>query len=169
MIPKYNITNLPSHDILPFWKPWGPMKYCCQWYESPFTENNITYSCTEQYMMAKKALLFGDTTIYSRIMSTSDPEKMRKLGRQIKGFDQSVWDAEKYEIVYQGNLLKFSQNPELRDWLLGTAPKTLVEASPFDGIWGVKMKAQDSEIQDPKKWRGQNLLGFALMEVRDVI
>ena len=69
--------------------------------------------------------------------------------------------------MLNGNWCKFSQNPGLREFLLSTGDSILVEASPYDSIWGIRLSADSPEAQDPMKWRGQNLLGFALMEVRD--
>ena len=85
----------------------------------------------------------------------------------MRGFDQKVWDKFKYAIVLNGNWCKFSQNRDLREFLLSTGDSVLVEASPYDGIWGIRLAVSSPEAQNPMKWRGQNLLGFALMEVRD--
>ena len=91
----------------------------------------------------------------------------RGIGRKIKGFNQDVWDKHKYDIVYKGNYAKFSQNEALRSFLEHTEDKVLVEASPFDEIWGIKMSMDNLDINNPEKWNGQNLLGFVLMDVRD--
>ena len=121
----------------------------------------------EQYMMAAKAELFGDSEIQEQILKCSDPKQIKALGRKVRGFDQKVWDKFKYAIVLNGNWCKFSQNRDLREFLLSTGDSVLVEASPYDNIWGIRLAASSPEAQDPMKWRGQNLLGFALMEVRD--
>ena len=118
-------------------------------------------------MMASKAQLFGDEEIRKEILKCNDPKQIKALGRKVRGFDQAVWDKLKYAIVLNGNWLKFSQNRYLREFLLSTGDNVLVEASPYDNIWGIRLSANSPEAWDPFKWRGQNLLGFALMEVRD--
>ena len=118
-------------------------------------------------MMAAKAELFGDKEIRDQILKCSDQKQIKALGRKVRGFEQKVWDKFKYAIVLLGNWHKFSQNRELREFLLSTGDSVLVEASPYDAIWGIRLAASSPEAQDPMKWRGQNLLGFALMEVRE--
>lgn len=105
--------------------------------------------------------------IRKEILACSDPKQIKALGRKVRGFDQKVWDKFKYAIVLLGNWCKFSQNRNLREFLLSTGNSVLVEASPYDNIWGIRLAASSPEAQNPMKWRGQNLLGFALMEVRD--
>ena len=117
--------------------------------------------------MAAKAELFGDGEIRAQILESRDPKRIKALGRKVRNFDQTLWDRAKYSIVLNGNWCKFSQNRALRDFLLSTGNSVLAEASPFDGIWGIRLSAASSEARDPLKWRGENLLGFALMEVRD--
>ena len=118
-------------------------------------------------MMAQKAALFGDEETRKKIMAAGHPREYKALGRDVKPFDAAAWDREKYGIVLQGNLAKFSQNPELLAFLLGTGDAILVEASPYDAVWGVKLPADDPRIHNPREWKGENLLGFALMETRD--
>lgn len=118
-------------------------------------------------MMAGKAELFSDQEIREQILKCSDPKQIKALGRKVRRFDQKVWDKFKYAIVLNGNWCKFSQNRNLRKFLLSTGDSVLAEASPYDNIWGIRLSANSLEAQDPMKWRGQNLLGFALMEVRD--
>lgn len=125
------------------------------------------YCCMEQFMMEQKAELFGDEKIRRQILECQTPKQMKALGRKVQGFDQTVWDRVKYSIVLNGNWYKFSQNRKLRDFLLSTGDSILAEASPYDGIWGIRLSADSPDAQDPEKWRGQNLLGFALMEVRE--
>lgn len=138
-----------------------------QWWMEDFWSVADTYLCMEQYMMATKAKLFGDQEICELILKCSNPKEMKALGRKVQGFDQKVWDRFKYSIVLNGNWCKFNQNRALREFLLSTGDSVLVEASPYDNIWGIRLAANSPEAQDPMKWRGQNLLGFALMEVRD--
>lgn len=120
-------------------------------------------------MMAGKARLFGDQDMLAKIMASDNPQTIKKLGRQVKGFDETAWEQHRFALVLQGNVCKFSQNPALKQFLLSTGNRILVEASPYDCIWGVGLSAEDPRIQDPRQWRGQNLLGFALTEVRDIL
>ena len=140
-----------------------------QWYPCQFEAEGVTYTSALQYMMAEKAKLFGDEEIRAEILSTSDPRKCKALGRKVKNFDKAVWDKEKEHIVRKGNTKKFLQNSALRNFLLSTGDKVLVEASPTDRVWGIGMGKNNPDALDPQKWRGQNLLGFALMNVRDFI
>ena len=149
--------------------PDGRMTQSClsQWWMEDFHAMADVYLCMEQYMMAGKAELFGDGEIREKILQCSDPKQIKALGRKVRSFDQKVWDRFKYAIVLNGNWCKFSQNRDLREFLLSTGDSVLAEASPYDSIWGIRLAASSPEARDPAKWRGQNLLGFALMEVRD--
>ena len=118
-------------------------------------------------MMAEKARLFEDKETLEKIMEARSQGKIKALGREVKHFDQTEWDKCKYTIVLTGNFQKFLQNPELKDFLLRTGDKILVEASPRDRIWGIGMGKANENAENPAAWRGRNLLGFALMEVRD--
>lgn len=140
-----------------------------QFFPCIFLEDGIQYTCAEQYMMAKKALLFNDIDSYNEILSLTNPYKIKALGRRVKNFDQKIWDEYKEDIVFKGNLLKFSQNQELCKELLATENKEIVEASPTDIIWGIGLAETDPDIYDKSKWKGTNLLGKAIMKVRDVL
>lgn len=156
-----------------FWghtpEPDGHITETClsQWWMAPFWVEARSYCCMEQYMMAEKARLFGDKETLEKIMETSVQGKIKALGREVRNFDQTEWDRCKYTIVLTGNFQKFLQNPELKDFLLRTGDKILVEASPRDRIWGIGMGKANENAENPAAWRGRNLLGFALMEVRD--
>ena len=154
-----------------FWKPEvdavGPGTLS-QWQPSAFRIYDDC-CCAEQYMMAEKARLFGDTAIEGEIMATDDPKRMKSLGRRVANFDATLWDKAKYSVVLDGNYAKFTQDETLREYLLSTTGKVLVEASPMDTIWGIGLSSANPKAADPAQWRGQNLLGFALMEVRDEI
>jgi hypothetical protein len=140
-----------------------------QWYRSPFVVDDVKYATTEQWMMANKALLFGDTEILRKIVKTDKPGEVKELGRQIRGFDEIKWNERRFQIVKTGNIHKFNQNKILRDFLIATGDRVIVEASPTDSVWGIGL-SQDSEmIDNPYTWRGENLLGFALMETRDFL
>ena len=160
-------------DFLFFWghkpNPDGTISRTClsQWWQSAFIVDGITYFTAEHWMMAKKAALFNDANTLKLILEIENPAAVKKLGRKIKDFDPAIWDLQKYEIVKQGNIHKFGQHPELKAFLLSTNQKVLVEASPFDTVWGIGLSQDAKEAQNPNDWKGENLLGFALMEARD--
>ena len=120
-------------------------------------------------MMAEKARLFRDDDALERILSAKSPAESKAIGRSVRGFVEADWQAHRYAAVVRGNLAKFSQHPELRSFLLATGNKVLVEASPVDRVWGIGLAATDSKAEDPLAWRGLNLLGFALVEVRRML
>jgi ribA/ribD-fused uncharacterized protein len=117
--------------------------------------------------MAEKARLFGNDEVRQRIVAAKHPAEAKKLGREVTGFDPQVWDEQKYALVQAGNYQKFRQYPNLKEHLLNTGSRVLVEASPVDAIWGIGLATDHPDAMQPAKWPGQNLLGFALMEVRD--
>ena len=119
--------------------------------------------------MASKARVFSDDESLERILKAPDPKTAKALGRTVKNFDGDVWSANCRRLVTDGNIAKFGQNPELRGFLLATGDKVLVEASPFDRIWGIGLRATDEKAKHPQSWEGQNLLGFALMDVRTAL
>ena len=140
-----------------------------QWWSSDFEIDGITYFSAEHYMMAEKARLFNDAHNLERIINSKSPAQAKQFGREVIGFKEEVWHENRYEIVKRGNFAKFSQNAELKEFLISTGNRILVEASPVDNIWGIGL-AQDAEhCKNPLKWKGLNLLGFALMEVRDIL
>lgn len=140
-----------------------------QWYESPFIVDNITYKTAEHWMMAQKALLFDDKKSFEKIINCNKPGEAKELGRKVIGYDDQIWNEQKFEIVKNGNIHKFNQHPGLAEYLLKTENRILVEASPVDTIWGIGLSQDDPNIENVYCWRGQNLLGFALMEVRDFL
>ncbi len=178
---KYNCENIIQRyisgeqmEFILFWghtmKP-GKMRKACfsQWFPIHFTVNGVEYCCSEQYMMAQKALLFGDQVTFEKIMATDQASEIKALGREVRNFDEEKWNANKYQIVLSGNIAKFSQNEALREFLLGTGNAVIAEASPYDGIWGIRLGLDDPKAKDPRNWNGENLLGFAIMETRDIL
>ncbi len=149
----------------------GAISAACfsQWYAAPFTVNGVRYATAEHWMMAEKARLFGDEVACVQILAKDDPGAAKAVGRTVRGFDDGVWNQHRFDIVVRGNLAKFGQHPPLRDFLLATGDQVLVEASPVDPIWGIGLAAADPRAQDPASWQGLNLLGFALMAVRDTL
>lgn len=146
----------------------GDVKKTCfsQWYEAPFTLDNTYYPTAEHYMMAEKARLFDDNAALEKILRAKHPGDAKKLGRGVRDYQDTLWKQHRFDIVVRGNFAKFSQNPELKSFLLSTENRVLVEASPRDRIWGIGMSESNSNAENPANWRGLNLLGFALMAVR---
>lgn len=155
-----------------FWKPLaspdGRVTDACfsQWWESDFVIDGVTWSTAEQWMMAGKARLFNDEETFGEILATSDPSTAKKLGRKVRGFDEATWKQRRLDLVTEGNVAKFSQRADLRAHLLATGAAVLVEASPLDRIWGIGLAAEHPDALDPRRWKGLNLLGFALMRAR---
>lgn len=177
---RYDITWLidkfESGDTLKYIYFWGNTekdaitvsKTCLsQWYEAPFTVNNIRYNTSEHWMMANKALLFNDRITFDRIIKSTKPGEAKELGRQVSGFNDELWREKRFDIVKLGNIHKFNQNSLLGVFLLNTGNRVLVEASPVDKIWGIGMAEDNPDIDNIYAWQGENLLGFVLMEVRD--
>nr|WP_199001091.1 NADAR family protein [Flavobacterium sp. ASV13] len=171
---KYNIDTIaPESKFLFFWghQPSndGTITKTCfsQWWLSSFKVNDVIYKTAEHWMMAKKAELFNDQEILEKIIKCNSPAEAKKLGRKVRNYDDKIWLVNRFEIVKQGNYHKFSQNPDLKTFLLSTNERVIVEASPVDPIWGIGMAEDHKDALNPEKWKGLNLLGFALMEVRD--
>ena len=162
-------------QILAFWSPRGEgigPHVLSQWYRSPFMLDGTEFDTAEHWMMYSKARLFGDDRIAEEILSLphqNRPNTVQKLGRQVRGFDQRVWDAHKYSIVLRGNLAKFHSWPALGDWLSDRGETEIVEASPYDCVWGVGVSESDPRLLKPWEWPGENLLGQVLDEVRMVL
>jgi ribA/ribD-fused uncharacterized protein len=136
------------------------------WFPSPFVIDGVTYETNEHWMMAEKARLFGDTVARGRVMKAPSPGEAKAIGREVRQFDDDVWDAARFGIVARGCEAKFAADAALRDYLLQTGDAVLVEASPRDRVWGIGLGASSADANDPRTWRGENLLGFALMEAR---
>jgi len=117
-------------------------------------------------MMHQKALLFGDSKMAAKILTTDKPHEQKLMGQYVKGFISDVWEARKIEIVTRGNYEKFSQNVGLRKKLLATGDMILAEANAKDIFWGIGLSEDDPKIQNPNYWKGKNLLGQVLMDVR---
>ncbi|NNB88769.1 NADAR family protein [Corallococcus exiguus] len=146
---------------------WKEDSFFSQWHPSVFTVDGVRYTCAEQYMMAGKARLFGDTRVLEQMLRAATPKQHKALGRKVSPFDAALWERERERIVHEGNHAKFTQHPHLLEALLATAGTELVEASPLDRIWGVGLSAEDPRIQDPSTWRGLNLLGKVLTRLRE--
>lgn len=160
-------------EYLHFWghrpRPDGRIGASClsQWWPAPFTVDGVEYATAEHWMMAGKARLFEDAAAERAVLAAAHPAEAKKAGRLVRGFDEAIWERERFRIVVEGSVHKFGAHPELRGFLLGTGDRVLVEASPVDRVWGIGLAADDEAAADPERWRGPNLLGFALMEARE--
>lgn len=134
-----------------------------------FVDKSHIFNCAEQAMMYGKACLFGDTNIANKILLEKHPKLQKKLGREVSNFKQSTWDKYKFDLIKLINVKKFEQNSILRKKLCNTGMRTLVEAAPWDKVWGIGIGVDNPDILDEGKWQGQNLLGKALMEVRGLL
>ncbi|MBE1530929.1 NADAR family protein [Actinomadura algeriensis] len=150
-----------------FWREHGLTGCLSQWHASPFTVDGVRYATAEHYMMAEKARLFGDERAAAAVIAAPHPGRAKDLGRRVTGFDESTWREHRLDIVVRGNLAKFAQHDDLRAYLVGTRRRILAEASPRDRVWGIGLTADDPRAERPDAWRGENLLGRALMTVRD--
>ena len=179
---KYNIKNLKAEqaqgikrNFLFFWghKPAkdGRITQTClsQWWEQPFVVDDITYPTAEHWMMAGKAKVFKDEEMLAKILASGHPHQAKKLGRQVRNFDYKIWKEHRYSVVLEGNLHKFRQQEDLKNYLINTKDSIMVEASPFDKTWGIGMAKDNPKAQNMDTWNGLNLLGFILMEVRDLL
>lgn len=137
-----------------------------QWFPARFEVDGVQYKTAEHYMMAQKAKLFDDDEIFEKILHVDHPNEAKMLGRKIQKYQESVWLEHRFDIVVKGNIAKFSQHSDLKKFLLDTQERILVEASPVDKIWGIGLAVDDEKAEKPLQWKGLNLLGFALMEVR---
>ena len=116
--------------------------------------------------MAEKARLFGDEEAALKIVGAKNPGEAKKLGRLVSHFNEQIWIDNRFEIVVKANRAKFDQNVELKEFLLNTGERVIVEASPIDRIWGIGLPQDSAAASNPAQWKGLSLLGFALMEVR---
>lgn len=153
-----------KEEMTLFWN--GPFS---QWYPSNFTLGGVKYNCAEQAMMHLKALYFADFKTAEEIMKTDDPKTQKKLGRGVDGFDVEKWKEVAKKYVTAISYAKFNQNPLLKKELLDTRYRTLVEASPYDAIWGIGLGEEDPRAWDRNSWKGLNWLGECLMKARDLI
>jgi ribA/ribD-fused uncharacterized protein len=140
-----------------------------QWFRCSFEVDNVTYNCAEQYMMQQKASFFGDEEHEKKIMSTSSPSDQKAFGKKVRNFNKEKWDAVARDIVYKGNYFKFMQNKGLLLDMTESKGSILVEASPYDQIWGIGLSATDPRAKNPETWKGTNWLGEVLNKVRDDI
>ena len=155
--------------VVSFHNPDEEYGFLSNWYLSKFAVNGIEYSSMEQYMMHRKAVCFHDGAIAAQIMQTDDVAEIKQLGRAVRNYNDNVWNGVRQIIVYEGLLAKFSQNEDLKHQLLETGDAVLEECAVRDRIWGIGLSMHDPNRMDRAKWKGQNLLGYALMMVRSCL
>lgn len=156
-----NYVETPTHIY--FWS-----SVYSQWHSCRFTNKaGVVFTSAEQYMMWCKASIFNDYEVAQKVLETSDPKRQKALGRLVRGYDDGIWSTQRLGVVIDGNYLKFTQSEVLRDEILNTGGRVFVEGSPYDIIWGVGLHCTDEKILDESNWRGENLLGRALVVVRD--
>ncbi len=154
-------------SVIGFHNPDEPYGFLSNWYLSEFTVDGVSFSSMEQYMMYKKAVLFEDTDIAAQIMDTDDVVAIKEFGRRVSGYNDSVWNGMRQVIIYKGLIEKFRQNKDLLKALLNTGNNILAECAVNDHIWGIGLSMTDDRRNDINAWKGQNLLGYSLMLVRD--
>ena len=153
--------------IVCFHNPEEENGYLSNWYLTNFVVDNIKFSSMEQFMMYKKAVCFSDREIAESILKTSDVAKIKELGRKVSGYQENIWNGVRQIIVYKGLIEKFSQNAMLKEQLKETKDSVLAECAVKDRIWGIGLSMNDPKRMDINQWKGQNLLGYALMMVRE--
>ncbi len=153
--------------VICFHNPNEENGYLSNWYPSIFSLNGVTFSSMEQYMMYRKAVCFGDDRVAAQILATEDVAEIKSFGRLVSGYDENLWNGVRQIVVYEGLLAKFSQNSELGEQLKKTGSDVLAECAVKDRIWGIGLSMRDLDKLDRTKWQGQNLLGYALMMVRE--
>lgn len=162
-------------EYLYFWKstkePDGSIGPGClsQWWPASFKIGEIEYPTAEHFMMYSKASLFGDEETAKKILETDSCKEVKALGRQVTEFDSELWREHRFAVVLRANLAKFSQNPDLKEYIFSVGNVVIVEASPTDTIWGIGMSEEKAKKAGPADWNGLNLLGFALMRTRSLL
>ena len=154
-------------QIVCFHNPDEENGYLSNWYLSEFVVDDISFSSMEQFMMYKKAVYFRDANIAAQILESEDVSQIKSLGRLVAGYDDNLWNGIRQIVVYQGLFEKFSQNKDLKEKLLETGNSILAECAVNDRIWGIGLSMKDPDRLEKTKWKGQNLLGYTLMMVRD--
>ena len=154
-------------QIICFHNPNEENGYLSNWYSSYFSQDDISFSSMEQFMMYQKAVCFNDLEIAAQILETGDVSRIKELGRLVTGYDDNYWGGIRQIVVYKGLLAKFAQNTELKELLLKTGDTVLAECAVKDRIWGIGLSMRDPDRFDRSKWKGQNLLGYTLMMVRE--
>ena len=156
-------------NVICFHNPDEENGFLSNWYSSHFLVNDNKFTSMEQYMMYKKAVIFNDEKIANEILSITDVAEIKRLGRMVSGYNDGIWNGLRQIIIYEGLIEKFIQNDTLRENLLETQDAILAECAVKDCIWGIGLSMTDDNRFEMSKWRGQNLLGYSLMMVREKI
>lgn len=143
--------------------------FLSNWYVSKFEVDGKMFSSMEQFMMYQKAICFGDEAVAELILKSGDVAYIKELGRTVSGYNENVWNGMRQLIVYDGLVAKFSQNEEFKEKLLQTGDALLAECAVHDRIWGIGLSMKDEKRFYISQWRGENLLGYALMMTRNKI
>lgn len=154
-------------QVICFHNPDEENGYLSNWYPSRFMAGEVEFSSMEQFMMYQKALYFHDRVIAMQILDTQDVSHIKQLGRLVSGYDDNYWNGIRQIVVYEGLWEKFSQNADLKKQLISTENAILAECAVKDCIWGIGLSMNNPDRFDREKWKGQNLLGYALMMVRE--
>lgn len=163
------IMDQTDQEFICFHKPEEENGYLSNWYRSGFSFRGTDFSSVEQYMMYRKAIMFGDDAVRNRILSTDDVAEIKLLGRSVRNYNDKLWDGQRQIIVYQGLLAKFTQNDDLRLRLLNTGSAVVAECAVTDKIWGIGLSMDDDRRFLIDQWQGSNMLGFSLMQVRNML
>lgn len=159
-------------DFLMFWGHTAPDSsevgphVLSQWWPQEFEVDGQRYVTAEHFMMAEKARLFGDDEQLAAVLASATPKEAKACGRKVKNFDSDAWDDKSFDIVTRGSVAKFAASQDLAGYLVGTGHRVIVEASPVDPVWGIGLAKDAATASAPSKWKGRNLLGFALMSAR---
>lgn len=163
------IMDQTDQEFICFHKPEEENGYLSNWYQSGFSFRGTDFYSVEQYMVYRKAIMFGDDAVRNRILSTDDVAEIKLLGRSVRNYNDKLWDGQRQIIVYQGLLAKFVQNDDLRLRLLNTGSAVLAECAVTDKIWGIGLSMDDDRRFLIDQWQGSNMLGFSLMQVRNML
>lgn len=153
-------------EIICFHNPDEKYGWLSNWYLSDFKVDDVNFSSMEQYMMYEKAIVFEDFNMAEKILETQNVGAIKQYGRQVVNYNDIIWNGIRQIIVYKGLFAKFVQNETLRENLRKTDSAILAECAVKDSIWGIGLSMNDPNRFDMNKWNGQNLLGFAIMQVR---
>lgn len=154
-------------NVVCFHNPDEENGYLSNWFLSDFTVDDIRFTSMEQFMMYRKAVCFHDSNTAKQILDTDDVRRIKELGRLVQGYNDHYWNGVRQIVVYEGLFAKFFQNAELKEQLKRTGTELLAECAVNDRIWGIGLSMTNPERLVPAKWKGHNLLGYALMMVRE--
>lgn len=157
----------PVNNLVCFFDREDENPWFSNWYPCRFFWQGIRFTTLEQYMMYRKACVFGDEDTRAAILATDDPARIKAWGRKVQNYQDDVWKGLRQVIVYEGLLAKFGQNVDLREKLLDTGDAPMAECSPFDRVWGIGIGIHDPRRLDRDQWQGENLMGYTLMLVRE--